>query len=155
MKALPKGDSADRLAIFTQADNNFAQHGSEETLFAEDFGKMIAEVWEQLPANVGLGAIDKILEEAKEHKGTDQMQVSLTAKSGDSATLNSMYEVRLFQLLPILRELDAARADALLRDNAAAGANLRRFPNGIANPDSISFHSGDSGSGEMQMNQHV
>ena len=155
VKALPKGDSSNRLTIFTQAENNFEQHGSKEALFSADFGNMITEVWEQLPANVVLGAIDKILGEAKEHKETDQMQVSLAAKGGDSANLKSMYEVRLFQMLPILRELDSERAEVLLRDNAAARANLQRFPNGIASPESISIHSGDSPSGEMQMNQQV
>jgi len=155
VKALPKGSSADRLTIFTQAQNNFERYGSKEALFSEDFGDMIAGVWEQLPANVVLGAIDKVLEEAKEHKGTDQIQVSLAAKGGDTANLSSMYEVRLFQVLPILRELDWSRAEALLRDNAAARANLQRFPNGIATPDSIFVHSGDSRSGEMQMNQQV
>src|SRR5260370_33621668 len=58
-------------------------------------------------------------------------------------------------MLPMLRELDAGRAEVLLRDNAAARANLQRFPKGIASPESISIHSGDSPSGEMQMNQQV
>jgi hypothetical protein len=155
VKALPKGNSADRLALFTQAQNNFEQHGSKEAPFSADFGNMITGVWEQLPANVMLGAIDKVLEEAKEHKATDQMQVSLAAKGGDSANLNSMYELRLFQMLPILRELDSSRAEVLLRDNAAARANLKRFPNGIATPDSIYFHTGDAPSNEMQMNQQA
>jgi len=83
------------------------------------------------------------------------MQVSLVAKGGDTANLSSMYEVRLFQVLPILRELDWSRAEAMLRDNAAARANLQRFQTGLLLPTLFSVHSGDSRSGEMQMNQQV
>lgn len=152
LSALPKGDSADRLAIFAQAQNNFAQHGSTGPV-TNDFGNMITGVWEQLPANVVLAAIDTVLEEAKTHNGQDQMQVSLSAKGGDSANLDSIYELRLFQLLPVLQQLDPSRTESLVRDDANARANLQRFPNGITAPESVSIHSGDSPSGSMPMNQ--
>jgi len=46
-------------------------------------------------------------------------------------SLNSTYELRLFQLLPVLEELDKDRADNLLRDNTAIQAQLAKYPKGM------------------------
>jgi hypothetical protein len=45
--------------------------------------------------------------------------------------LNSSYELRLFQLLPVLHQLDKDKAEELLRDNAEAKAKLANYPQGM------------------------
>jgi len=154
IKSLGKGRSADRLAVFTQALNNFKNYGSTDTIFSADFGSLIAAVWDLLPPDAVLEAIDELLNEAKSHTGTADVQVSLSAK-GDSVTLNSMYQLRLFQLLPILQELDASRAQSLLRDNEVARVNLQRFPKGVAAVDSMRFLPADSVSGKPEINDEL
>ena len=156
IEALPKENSADRLAVFTQALNNFGQHGSVGMIGRQDFGGLIADTWEKLPADVILEAVDKVLDEAKSRKGDQDWHMSMSEK-GNSVTLNSIYEIRLFQLLPALQALDPSRAEGLLKDDANARANLQRFPKGMAHPDSMSMGTGNSSAANdgLQLQQQV
>ena len=92
-------------------------------------GSLIVRSSERLPAGVVLEAIDKMLSEAKSDKALP-LHLSMTTSQG-SVALNSTYELRLFQLLPVLEELDKSHADALLRDNTQMQDDLQRFPNGM------------------------
>ncbi len=125
--ALPDERAADRLTIFDQALNNFEQNGT--TGGTQDIGMLIVRCWNHLPSGLVLEAIDKVLDEAKSDKAFP-WQISMTTAQG-SISLNSTYELRLFQLLPVLEELDKERADSLLQDNAEMQADLQRFPNGM------------------------
>jgi hypothetical protein len=98
--------SADRMTVFTQALNNFEQHKPRMTL----------------------EAVTKLLDEAK--SSDNKSHYSMASASG-SVTLNSGYEMRLFQLLPVLEELDKDKAEELLRDNAEAKAKLASYPQGM------------------------
>jgi hypothetical protein len=156
IEALPKEKSADRLAVFTQALNNFEQHGSVGMIGRQDFGNLIADTWEKLPPDVVLEAVDKALEEAKSRKSDQDWHMSMSEK-GNSVTLNSMYEIRLFQLLPVIQGLDPSRAEGLLKDDANARANLQRFPKGMAHPDSMSMGTGNSSAANdgLQLQQQI
>ena len=54
----------------------------------------------------------------------------MTSEKG-SVNLNSTYELRLFQLLPVLEELDKDKAETLLRENAEVQAKLAKYPKGM------------------------
>ena len=89
---------------------------------------MIADTWEKLPPDVVLEAVDKALDEAKSRQNAIRTEHMSMSEKGNSVTLNSMYEIRLFQLLPVIQALDPSRAEGLLQDDANARSNLQRFP---------------------------
>ena len=141
--------AADRMAIFNQALNNFEQHGDQETMGQDDFGNFIERTWAHVPSALVLDAANKVLDEAK---STDlHSHFSMVSEKG-SVTLNSIYELRLFQLLPVIEELDKEKAESLLRDNAETRARLSRYPQGMqsltseGNIDSYAVDDDDSSS---------
>lgn len=128
--ALGTEHSADRLGIFNQALNNFEQHANE-TSFGDgddDIGSFIERTWKDVPSGLVLEAIDKVLEAAKE--GGSQSHYSMSSAKG-SVVLNSDYALRLFQLFPILEELDKDKAEALLREQAEVAQQLKTYPKGM------------------------
>ncbi|HEX7959536.1 MAG TPA: hypothetical protein VF493_06435, partial [Terriglobales bacterium] len=71
-------------------------------------------------------AIDGMLKQAKE-SDAGNLQIS---SSGGNASFGSYYEYRLFELLPVLRDVDPERAESLARDYQNVQALLVRYPNG-------------------------
>src|SRR5579864_1157488 len=124
----PTEQSADRMAIFNQALNNFEQHDTPGRIGGEDFGNFIERTWTRVPSALVLEAIDKVLDKAKSYQS--HAHYSMTSGEG-GVTLDSAYELRLFQLLPVLEELDKDKADSLLRDNAEMQARMSRYPQGM------------------------
>ena len=128
MLAMGPEQSADRMAIFNQALSNFQQHATANGIGMQDLGTLLERTWSELPPSVVLEAIDKMLDEAKSKESHSHL--SMTSEKG-SVNLNSTYELRLFQLLPVLEELDKDKADSLLRENAEIKAKLAKYPKGM------------------------
>ena len=128
MLAMGPEQSADRMAIFNQALSKFEQHATANGIGMQDLGTLLERTWSQLPPSVVLEAIDKMLDEAKSKESHSHL--SMTSEKG-SVNLNSTYELRLFQLLPVLEELDKDKADSLLRENAEIQAKLAKYPKGM------------------------
>ncbi len=129
--ALPAERAGDRLAIFTQALRHFDQdHRRSWTVGSDDLGTMIVRFWRQLPVPSVLDAVDKLLREAKPRGTTDGMQFTMSSGSND-VSFGSTYEYRLFQLLPVLRELEPMHAEDLLRENPKLRDDLQRLPDGM------------------------
>jgi len=145
--ALGAEHSADRMSIFNQALNNFDQH-AETSFGGDDIASFIETTWKDVPPRLVLEAIDKVLEAAKE--GGSQSYYSMSSAKG-SVVLNSDYALRLFQLLPILEELDSDKAEALLREQTEVAEQLKTYPKGMqslkSENTSPSYGVTDSGSG--------
>ena len=129
MSALPI-DSPDRLFVFTQALNYFEQHkprhhGPE----MDDLGSMVVRFWRGLPPSLVLQAIDAVLEKAKDTDAEHAMLIEITRRGG-VLNFSSGYEYRLFQVLPVLEELDHERAERLLRENSNAKSALDQYSRG-------------------------
>ena len=120
--------SADRMTIFNQALNNFEEHSDKETMGQDDIGNFIEKTWAHVPSAMVLESVNKVLEAARSKES--HSHYSMTSASG-SVMLNSAYELRLFQLLPVLQELDKDKAEELLRDNAETKAKLAKYPQGM------------------------
>jgi hypothetical protein len=133
--------SADRMTIFSQALNNFEQYPQKTEIGPYDWGSFVERTWDHVPAGVVLEAIDKSLEAAKSKQSHDR--ISMATDKGIVA-LNSAYELRLFQLLPVLEQLDKDKAESLLRDNAATREHLAKYPKGMQslNAQGMSFSYG-------------
>jgi hypothetical protein len=120
--------SADQISIFNEALTNFEQHAAGTSFGGDDIATFIEHTWKDIPAGLVLEAISKVLEAAKE--GDSQSEYSMSSAKG-SVVLNSDYALRLFQLLPILEELDKDKAQALLRDHTEVADQLKMYPRGM------------------------
>jgi tetratricopeptide (TPR) repeat protein len=129
--ALPKS-SPQRLSIFLQAVNNFRQQNSDHLVsLTDDLGAIVNRFWETLPPTAVLDAIDVLLDSAKEQDKRHVMRVGFTAGAGGAASFDSVYKLRLFQLLPVLEQLDKSRAEDLLKENADTRSMLYQYPLGV------------------------
>jgi hypothetical protein len=146
--ALGAEHSADRMSIFNQALNNFEEHATETGFGGDDISSFIERTWKDVPPGLVLEAIGKVLEAATD--SGSQSHYSMSSAKG-SVVLNSDYALRLFQLLPILQELDKDKAEALLRDQTEVAEQLKTFPGGMqslkSENQSLSYGVTGSGSG--------
>src|SRR6266849_371062 len=139
IEALPPEREGDRQAIFSQALDSFPQHQQELYPGWDDLATMVLRFWQDLPAPLVLQAIDQILERAKDadevhrNSGEQALRVGMSAKKGD-AYFDSAYQFRVFQLMPVLEQLDQTRAESLLRESSDVRAALERYPHGLGSP---------------------
>jgi hypothetical protein len=120
--------SGDRMSVFHQALNNYGQHENNLSFGGGDIGDLVERTWSSLPAAMVLDAVNQLLDKAKSDES--KLHYSMSTGSG-SLALNSSYQYRLFQLLPVLQELDKDKAEELLRDNAETKAQLAKYPKGM------------------------
>ncbi|HJT68822.1 MAG TPA: hypothetical protein VJ731_01410 [Terriglobales bacterium] len=139
--ALGAGQTADRTAIFNEATTNFEQHASTGSFGSDDIGKFLERTWMSVPPPLALQATESILEKARSEETKSHYSMS-TAKG--SVVLNSPYELRLFELLPILKQLDKDEAESLLRDNTEVASQLQNYPKGLGSLSGTSYSMGYS-----------
>jgi hypothetical protein len=120
--------SAERMTIFNQALSNFQQHATGGSFGRDDVGNFIERTWQHVPPALVLEAIDKVLEQTKSQESHSHYSM---ASAEGSVALKSPYELRLFQLLPVLEELDKDKAESLLRDDTELQAQLKKYPKGM------------------------
>jgi hypothetical protein len=129
MLVLPPERNAQKQEIFLHA---MASDREAPTLLipGDDFASMIVRFWRHLPPAIALAAIRQVLDEAR----SDKAPIALRSAS-TSVSFNNAYEYRIFELLPILKELDNAEAEKLLEASTHARTQLKRLPNGIQSLD--------------------
>ncbi len=129
MLKLPASRDADKQQIFLRAlacdkeSHSFIMGG-------DDFSAMIVRFWQHVPPAVALEGIHQVLDKAK----SDTTHVGLQSNSGD-ISFDNEYEYRLFELLPVLEQLDKTEAENLLNDSQQAKSQLKQFPNGVQSLD--------------------
>jgi hypothetical protein len=127
IRALPQERASERLSVFMQCFLNFQQHTSHTVGLSEDFAAMVIEFWQQIPSATAMDAIDSILSKAKD-KGDPMAQMRMGFSTGKiSLDFSSAYEYRLFELLPIIEQLDKEKAESLLRENSDAKSLLQQY----------------------------
>jgi hypothetical protein len=130
MLALPPERDTDRQEIFRLAmarDQEWHSPG----ISSDDFASMIVRFWQHIPPTLALAAIHQVLDGAQPGEGTG---VTLNSASG-RAGFTSEHDYRVFELLPVLRQLDDDEADKILKDSQQAQIQLKQFPNGIQSID--------------------
>ena len=136
--ALPK-ESPDRLTLFSQAQENSGQFRSGPGAPQTDFSTMLLRIWRQLPPATALSAVDDLLQQAKDQDDKSQsFHMSFGTDKG-SVSFNSAYQLRLFQMIPILDELDHERAQSLLRENNEVQSMLTQYPHGMQSLDPATY----------------
>lgn len=137
MAALPASRRDERLAVFSQAFRNFQNRSldSVEPNDHDDFGILVIRFGRDFPS-LALDAIDSILERTKDRdESRKNHTVTVTLFGGKSLPFGSEYEYRLFQLLPILQELDPSKAEQLLADHDKSHLALDQYPGGMQSLD--------------------
>jgi hypothetical protein len=126
MMALPD----QRLSIFQQAVSSFNLEPAPNTAISlrDDLGSLVVRFWRDLPSKAVLEAIDAILGRAKDQTGSSHIDI---ASDKGTQEFSSFYEYRLFELLPILRQLDPRRAESLLNESETLKSILAKYPNGM------------------------
>ncbi len=159
MRSLPDEKAGDRAQLFSTALTSFKNHPPQPERRSisvgggSDFSSLILGSWKMVPRETVLDAIHAVLEQTKQQSqnssGAPQpMSISMSSASGGVA-FNSMYEFRLFQLLPVLKQLDSSQAEKLVKESQAVQGMLDKYPDGmnsIASPTSTS----DGGPGRGQ-----
>jgi hypothetical protein len=112
-----------RIAMATDRQNHVVIFGGD------DLATMIVRFWRHLPPALVLDAIHQVLDADQPRSG-----VTLNAASG-TVGFSNMHDYRVFELLPILKELDSDEADRLLQSSPQAQLQLKQFPNGIQSLD--------------------
>ncbi len=125
---LPAGHQAEKRAIFVNAMAHDREHSSLG-VWGDDLSGMVVRFWRHFPPELVLDAIDQILD----HSKTDDTQITMKASSGP-INFDNIYQYRLFELLPVLRELDPSKAEQLSNDPQVQ-AQLDKYPNGLQSLD--------------------
>jgi hypothetical protein len=132
IQALPSERAGDRALIFSIAVTAFRANEPETAhMFVDDLGVVVVRFWRQLPTDAVLEAIDLMLDRAKSAIDANADIRATIRASKKSLSLN-LYQYRLFELLPVLRELDPPRAESLLRDNQEASSALSQYSQGLS-----------------------
>jgi hypothetical protein len=135
MMYLPEDSDGERQEIFSEALAGYLGSTESEGVHFEDIGTLVARFWDKLPPAVVLEATDRILDHAKEEtKAGPAVPFNFGSNHG-SAAFGSTYELRVFQLLPVIQNLDPSKAEQLLRDNKKTKAMLERYPQGMRSLD--------------------
>jgi hypothetical protein len=125
MFELPAARDAQKQEIFQWA--MAADHDYHALVVGgDDFANLIVRFWKHVAPALALQAIHQVLDGAR----SSQDQISLGSGSA-KASFSNEYDYRVFELLPVLRELDKDEAEKIQGDSQAAQAQLRQFPNGI------------------------
>jgi hypothetical protein len=132
MKALPSDEPGQRAVVFARAFASFAGRGYDarkRTRGSDDFSDMIVGNWHDLPAGTVEAAIDEVFKQAKQ--GHQSLHTSFPSSEGEPVSFESVYEMRLFQLLPILQQLNKPKAERILQDEQLMGGLLAKYPKGL------------------------
>ena len=128
MQALPPERAADAQQLFAVSLASFQDHKRSRACMGEcDFVPLILRFWYRLPKETVLDAIHAVLKDARERgqKGS----ISMASDQG-AVAFNSQYEFRLFQVLPVLRQLDESEARKLLEEYQQVQTLLAKYPQG-------------------------
>ena len=134
MRELPAEKQGELQQMFVMALASYREHKHPGMTFGSgDFPAMIAGFYKQLSPDLVKEAIFEVLKQAQapaeDGKPREPEQLAIASAQG-SVAMGSMYEYRLFQLLPALRAVDAAEAERLLKKNREVAGMLEKYPQG-------------------------
>jgi hypothetical protein len=140
MGALPAEQSGERLQLFATALNSYRDHDHTKgglvfgnTSVPLDFPSLIVRYWKQVPPEMALEAIDEVLKQCEKASNGSTRPDGFSMTSGNgSLSFGSKYEYLLFQLLPVLKQLDPQRAESLLKAHQQLESVLAAHPDGVS-----------------------
>jgi hypothetical protein len=151
MREMPAEKQGELQQMFVMALASYRQHKHPGMTFGSgDFAAMITGFYKQLSPDLVKEAIFEVLKQAETPPEEGPEPVSIASAQG-SVAMGSMYEYRLFQLLPALRAVDANEAERLLKQNREVAGMLEKYPQGAGQLDSQAGGGPRAGGGAMMM----
>ncbi len=132
MLRLPPARDADKQRIFLRAMVSDRKSPSF-VIGGDDFTMIIVRFWKHVSPGLALEAIHQVLDQAQTGASSKE-QVRLRSDSG-TLSFDNEFEYRLFELVPILKQLDNAEAERLVKDSHVTETQIRQYPEGIQSLD--------------------
>jgi hypothetical protein len=126
IEELPADARTERHRIFVAAMQSARLETKPDPARFYDIGALLVDLADTLTPEETLGAADQLLSRAKEVRQT--VGISMGDKVFEFPTL---YDYRLFQLIPVIRKIDERRAERWLNDAPFVRATLQEHPNGF------------------------
>jgi hypothetical protein len=144
MSLYPK-DSNEARSLFLASLASYQAHEHSNMRSNDDFPDMIAKFHQQLPPALLKQAVDEVLTQAKKaDEKSEGGNIALASGKG-AVSFNSVYDFRLFQLLPTLQRVDPRAAESLMKERQDVNTLASKYPNGM---DSLR---GEEGQGSNMM----
>lgn len=151
METMTPEQASEKQQLFTAALASYQDHDHADSgvsIGNGDFADMIVRFQKDLPPGLVHQAIDAVLDSARkraEKQSGDAQPMTISIASAQGAVqMNSLYQYRLFQLLPVLRTIDPQQADKLLKEQTDVQTLLAKYPQGM---NSVAPDRGDGGPG--------
>jgi hypothetical protein len=136
MERMKPQDSGEFLQLFMASMASYRSHSPHGFSMggnpSDDFVGMVRQHWKRLPKNAVVESIDEILTQADPSNQKNDGKIKsigvLSAKT--SASFGSAYEYRLFELLPVLRNVDSSAAEDYLKKYSEVADMLQKYPDG-------------------------
>ena len=116
----------------------------------KDLRELISKVYGKVPDDVVSTAIDEVLSQAKKgDANAGNVNVQLGYDSG-AVQFKSIYDYRLFSVLPVLEQIDPEKAKKLLKESQDVSTFASKYPEGAnslsknGRPNSIMLNTGKS-----------
>ena len=130
MRSMPTAQRGEMQQMFNTALESYRNHKHPGlTIGGGDFAQLIVELQPKLSPDVVKDAVFEVLRQAEAPSDNGPQQISLASERG-SVAMGSIYDYRLFQLLPALRAADADEAERLLKKNREVAGMLDKYPRG-------------------------
>jgi len=130
IQVLPASDRGEITRIFMSAYRSYRNKDSYNVPQLEDLATFMTRYSADLPKPLMLEAIETMLKDAQDNPAEKDIELTVDTPIGQ-AFFSNVYQMRLFQLLPILKRIDEGRADSLLKENEKLSKALEKFPGGL------------------------
>ena len=133
IEMLAPQQNAEVQQLFAVSLSSYREHKHQGFAHGDGFPELIVKTWKRVPASLAEDAINEVLSQADPANNSDpnaqKMSISIASKKG-AVAFNSAYQWRLFQFIPVLRQLDPEEADELIKKSQEVQTLLDRYPQG-------------------------
>jgi len=133
MGGLKDNRSGQLQELFIRSLASYRDHSPHDGTGTDAFPAMVVKFWSRVPRQVARDAVDEILKQAEGSKasgGTTSVTFSFISPGKGEAAFNSLYKYRLFQLLPVIREIDESAAKDYLQKYPELAEQTKEYPKG-------------------------
>ena len=143
-------DDPDRMEIWRRASLWYSENDKPLPPGYDDFVALLKAMAPSLPRATVLATIDTVLEGAKTQDEKHSYQIMQAAPREDGSlgppvVMDSAYEYRLVQLLPLVEKIDPDRAEKLKEEDARLAGLSHALNSGGSRPMTLGVASGSNG----------
>jgi hypothetical protein len=131
LQKLPKSSEAERADLFANLLLLYRKttHRNSTIGYPEDLSTVIVRFWQELPRDLVKEGVEEVLKQAAEKTPANAEIIAASSPAG-TITFSSAAEFRAFQMLPVLKVIDPARAEALEKESQKLREMSAKYPEG-------------------------